>query len=105
MYRFLMLFGSVSLLISASASGENRTISLPDNYRETYTNYLSLDRVQNPDQVIRLFANDIAMQGPGEGGKLPYGSILIGEIFQAKLDSDGELSRHHSGVESGTIWY
>ena len=91
MYRFFMLFGAVSLLISASATGENQKISLPDNYRETYTNYLSLDRVQNPDQVIRLFANDIAMQGPGEDGKLPYGSILIGEIFQAKLDSDGAV--------------
>jgi len=47
--------------------------------------------VQNPDQVIRLFANDIAMQGPGEDGKLPYGSILVAEIFTAKLDSEGDV--------------
>ena len=92
-----MLFAAMSLMISSTVSGENQKtgenqkISLPENYRETFTNYLSLDRVQNPDQVIRLFANDIAMQGPGEDGKLPFGSILVGEIFKAKLDSDGTV--------------
>ena len=54
-------------------------------------NYLSLDRVQDPDQVIRLFANDIAMQGPDKDGKLPFGSIIVGEIYKARLDSEGEV--------------
>lgn len=66
-------------------------IAYPANYRETFTNYLSLDRIQNDDQVIRLFANDIAMQGPGDDGTLPLGSILIGEVYKAKKDADGEV--------------
>ena len=54
MYRLFMLFGGVSMVISSIATGQDQKISFPENYRETYTNYLSLDRVQNPDQVIRL---------------------------------------------------
>lgn len=56
-----------------------------------YTNYISHDRVQNPDQTIQIFANDIAMQGPGEDGKLPYGSILVGEVYKAKKDAEGNV--------------
>jgi len=91
MYRLFILFGAVSLFISSTVTGEDQKIFLPENYRELFTNYLSLDRVQNPDQVIRLFANDIAMQGPGKDGKMPLGSILVGEIFSAKLDSEGSV--------------
>jgi len=89
MCRLFMFFGAISLVVSSTVSGERQKIFLPENYRQTYTNYLSLDRVQNPDQIIRLFANDIAMQGPGEDGKMPFGSILVGEIFSAKKDSEG----------------
>jgi len=91
MYRFFISCGAVFLLVSSIVTGGNQKIPFPENYRETYINYLSLDRVQNPDQVIRLFANDIAMQGPDVDGKLPFGSILIAEIFNARLDSDNEV--------------
>ena len=91
MPRFFILFGAVSLVISSTASGDGQKIPFPKNYRQTYTNYLSLDRVQNPDEVIRLFANDIAMQGPTVDGKLPFGSILVAEIYKAKLDDENEV--------------
>jgi len=91
MFRFFILFATVSLVYTSTAADEKQKIPLPDNYRETFTNYLSLDRLQDPDQIIRLFANDIAMQGPGDDGKLPYGSILVGEIYKARLDSEGEV--------------
>ena len=76
---------------SALAWGDSDQIKFPKDYRSTFTNYLSLDRTQNPDQVIRLFANDIAMQGPGADGKLPYGSVLVAEIHKAKKDADGNV--------------
>ncbi|OED36423.1 hypothetical protein AB833_27825 [Chromatiales bacterium (ex Bugula neritina AB1)] len=91
MRRFISVIGMVSLFLSAGAHSDEDKISFPENYRATYTNYLSLDRTQNPDQVIRLFANDIAMQGPGEDGKLPYGSILVAEVYKARLDSEGAV--------------
>ena len=63
-FTLFMLFGSVFLLISSTVTGGKQKISFPENYRETYTNYLSLDRVQHPDQVIRLFANCLLYTSP-----------------------------------------
>ena len=94
MYRLSILiaiFGATSLMLSSVVTGENSKIFFPENYRTTFTNYLSLDRLQHPDEIIRLFANDIAMQGPGDDGKLPFGSVLLAEIYKAKLDSEGEV--------------
>ncbi|MEM7350952.1 MAG: cytochrome P460 family protein [Acidobacteriota bacterium] len=75
----------------ATTQTAGSAVQLPADYRATFTNYLSLDRVQNHDQIIRLFANDLAMQGPDEHGKLPFGSVVVGEVYKAKLDSNGEV--------------
>ena len=81
----------LTVLLATTALADSNVISFPENYRSTYTNYLSMDRSQNPDQVIRMFANDIAMQGPGEDGKLPYGSILVAEVYKAKKDENDNV--------------
>lgn len=88
---FLTGLGVVSLFLASTVQSDDSKIPFPDDYLSTYTNYLSLDRVQNPDQIIRLFGNDIAMQGPGPDGKLPYGSVLVGEVYKAKLDAEGKV--------------
>jgi hypothetical protein len=87
----ITLWISAALTLSAIVNADENNIAFPENYRQTFTNYLSLDRTQNPDQIIRLFANDLAMQGPGEDGKLPFGSILVAEIYKAKLDSENKV--------------
>ena len=89
MKKLLTLFGLSTLFITPIAYSEHNDVDLPENYQTTFTNYLSLDRIQNPDQVIHLFANDIAMQGPGEDGKLPYSSIIVAEVYKAKKDAEG----------------
>lgn len=79
-----------AMLMMASAVAENPAhISYPADYKTSFTNYLSLDRTQNGDQIIRLFANDVAMQGPAGDGKLPYGSKIVAEIYKAKVDDAG----------------
>lgn len=88
--KLAALCASVALLTS-SVFAADMEIKFPADYRTTYTNYLSLNRTQNPDQIIRLFANDIAMQGAGADGKLPYGSILVGEVYKAKKAEDGSV--------------
>jgi len=87
--RALLSVFMMSLAVSAQSADPQ--VALPEDYRTTFTNYLSLDRVQNPDQTIRLFANDIAMQGPGEDGKLPYGSVIVAEVYKAKKDAEGNV--------------
>lgn len=82
---------ALGVIFAASADQNAQKIQLPEDYRATFTNYLSLDRTQNPDQVIRLFGNEIAMQGTGADGKLAYGSVLVAEVYKAKKDQSGAV--------------
>lgn len=90
MQKILAAIGIAAAMFTASVNSDDEAVAFPDDYATTYTNYLSLDRIQNHDQIIRLFANDIAMQGPGEDGKLPFGSVIVGEVYKAKVDDDGQ---------------
>ncbi len=82
----------ICLLTFSLAHGKDNKIHFPAGYKSTYTNYVSNDRIQNEDQTIRLFANEIAMKGPGKDGKLPYGSILVAEVYKAKKNKDGSVA-------------
>jgi len=84
-------------LIALPASAEEPRVKFPKDYREAFVEYLSLDRLQNPDQVIRLFANDIAMQGANEDNELPDGSVLVGEVYAAAKNSDGAVVKSALG--------
>lgn len=66
-------------------------VAFPAGYAQAFTNYLSLDRVQNPDQIIRLFANPAARAAAASGQELPDGSVLVGEVYAAKKDKDGNV--------------
>jgi len=89
--RLLILSVLVITALAKVTFAEDMRIKLPEDYRSKYTNYLNLDRTQEEDQVIHLYANDIAMEGMGENGEFPNGSILVGEVYKAKKDEDGEV--------------
>ncbi len=74
---------------AAFAVARDDQIEFPADYK-SYKNYLSLDRTGNDKQIIRLFANDKAAAGMDANGGLPNGSVLVGEIYKAKLDDKGE---------------
>lgn len=78
-------------IIASVALADEERISFPADYSTKFYNYLSLDRVQNEDQVIRLFANDAAIEAASEGRELPYGAVIVGEVYKAKKDKDGNV--------------
>lgn len=81
---------AVALTSVVMAADEAARVAFPDGYK-SYKNYLSLDRTgDNHNQIIRLFANDTAARGPGGDGRFANGSILVGEIYKAKLDENGK---------------
>lgn len=79
------------VLAAGMASADDERISFPRDYKTQFENYLSLDRVQNPDQIIRLFANNVAIEAVKQGRELPAGSVIVGEVFKAKKDDDGNV--------------
>ncbi|WP_164880932.1 cytochrome P460 family protein [Aestuariirhabdus litorea] len=84
-----LVAAALSLLIgNAQAGPEN--VKSPGDYRANFTHYYSGDRTANNTQIIRVYANDIALEGAKKEGKLPYGSVLVGELYSAKLDASGQ---------------
>lgn len=77
--------------IAGAAAAEDERVQFPAGYATTFSNYLSLDRVQNPDQIIRLFANPEALDAASAGKEMPDGSILVGEVYAAKKDDKGAV--------------
>ncbi len=78
-------------MIAGTALAGDVTLDLPADYRTTFDNYLISDRLGQDDQVMSMFANGIARDGARTDGRLPYGSVLIGEVYGAKKDADGAV--------------
>lgn len=89
-HRILVTAGIAAICATAVFAAEDRVLGLPDDYRTAYDNYMISDRLQNEHQVISLFANEVARRGPLTGEALPEGSIIVGEIYKAALDTDGD---------------
>ena len=90
MRKAILALGTVMVLTTPSAAEEDR-IKFPAGYQQKFINYLNLDRFQNDDQIIHLYANKTAVDGVKATGEFPNGSILIGEVYKAKKDADGEV--------------
>jgi hypothetical protein len=91
MTKIFLAIAAAIAAVAGMAVAEEPRIAFPENYASTFQNYLSLDRVQNPDQIIRLFANEQALTAARDGQELPNGSILVGEIYAAKKDEQGNV--------------
>ena len=90
-------FLALTLIASAAVAGDER-IAFPSTYKSTFTNYLNLDRIQNEDQIIHLFANDTAIEAAQAGRELPNGSVLVGEIYAARKDENGKVQKSSLGL-------
>ena len=75
-------------LFAGAALAGPENVTLPADYKSSFTQYYEGDRLNNEKQVIRLFANEVAIKGAEKDGKLPYGSVLVGELYSVKLDGE-----------------
>ncbi len=93
-----------ALSVAAIAAGHDIALEFPTNYKAEFTNYFTGDR-QNGTQIISLYANDVAVNGARADGKMPYGSVLIGELTPAVTDADGEPMESSLGhlISSGAV--
>lgn len=96
-----VFLSAASLTVFAAGDGDV-ALELPSDYKSNYTNYFFGDR-QNGQQVVKAYANDIAVNGARSDGKLPYGSIVIAELVSAVTDADGKPMKSELGflISSG----
>ncbi len=62
-------------------------VTFPENYKTTYTKYHTIN-FPATRQVRYYFANDVALQAAKAGKSLPDGSVLLAEVYSAKLDAE-----------------
>lgn len=80
---------AAALAVPFMALAGPEQVTLPDDYRQQFTHYDSRDR-DNPEQIAELYANDVALESAQDGPPLDHGSILVMEIYKAKLGEDGQ---------------
>jgi cytochrome c553 len=100
-----------SLLANVAATRAN----LPENYKTTFTRYL-VDNVVEDKQVKHYYANQTAVNAARAGQRLPDRSVIVVEIYSAKLDErknpvmggDGfyvaDQLRSYATMASGAGW-
>jgi len=88
----LVIGGAVTTgAVTLTVAQEEERIAFPTDFASEYTLYMEIDRVQNPGQIMRIYANEAALSGLDSEGRFPDGSILVGEIFAARTDAEGNV--------------
>ena len=62
-------------------------VTFPENYKTSYAKYHTIN-FPATRQVRYYFANDVALQAAKAGKALPDGSVLLAEVYSAKLDAE-----------------
>jgi len=77
----------VALLSLGSAYAGADLVSYPDGYQENFTHYTTRNRDDERKQVVKIFANDVALESAEAGGPLESGSVIVMEVYKAQLDA------------------
>jgi cytochrome c553 len=62
-------------------------LSFPDGYKDTYTKYHTIN-FPATKQVRYYYGNKVAVAAAKSGKPLPDGSVLLAEVYAAKLDAE-----------------
>jgi hypothetical protein len=86
--RYALSAAAAGLLISTAALAGPDLIEFPEGYQEDLTHYTTVNRADERKQVVKIFANDVALASAKDGAPLDPGSVLVMEVYKAKLDAD-----------------
>ncbi|MGI9410877.1 MAG: cytochrome P460 family protein [Hyphomicrobiaceae bacterium] len=82
------LTGATGSAKSAMVDKINKTrVAFPDDYKNTFTHYRTRNLAAK-NQVRKSYANPTAVAAAREGNPLPPGSMVLIEVYKAKLDVD-----------------
>ena len=97
MKQLCLIFNLVISLVATAALAGPENVQWPGDYKRDFTFYFSGDRTANDKQQIRIYANDVALSGARANGKLPFGSVLVGELHAVQLDDKEQAVKSDLG--------
>jgi hypothetical protein len=86
--RYALSATAVAMLASSAALAGPELIEFPEGYRDSFKPYATVNRADERKQVVKIFANDVAIASAKDGAPLDPGSVLVMEVYKAKLDAD-----------------
>jgi Cytochrome P460 len=86
--RTTLLAAAAIWLLGSGALAGPEDVSFPEGYLEDFTHYSTINRADDRKQVVKIFANDVALSSAEDGAPLDSGAVLVMEVYKAKLDAD-----------------
>jgi hypothetical protein len=83
----LLAAAATSLLVSSASAGPD-LVNYPEGYEDSFTHYSTVNRADDRKQIVKIFANDVALASAKDGAPLDSGSVIVMEIYKAKLDAE-----------------
>jgi hypothetical protein len=84
------LLGAAALTLAAAvAHAGPKSVTFPEGYESSFTHYTTVNRADERKQVVKIFANDTALASAKDGAPLESGSVIVMEVYKAKLDAQG----------------
>lgn len=73
--------------LSAAFAGSD-LVTYPEGYQDGFTHYTTRNRDDERKQVVKIYANDVALASAKAGTPLDTGSVIVMEVYKAELDAD-----------------
>jgi Cytochrome P460 len=86
--RYALLSAAAAWSIGSAALAGPANVQVPEGYQDDFTHYSTVNRADERKQVVKIFANDTALASARDGAPLDSGSVLVMEVYKAKLDAD-----------------
>lgn len=77
----------LSSLVASAALADADQVQFPEGYTDKFEHYTTINRADDRKQVVRIFANDVALQSAKDGAPLDSGSVIVMEVYKAELDA------------------
>ena len=86
--RTTVLAAAAACLIGSAALAGPELVAFPEAYQDSFTHYSTVNRADDRKQVVRIFANDVALASAKDGAPLDSGAVVVMEVYKARLDAD-----------------
>jgi hypothetical protein len=76
-----------AVMASSMAYAGPELVSFPEGYQSNFKHYATVNRDDERKQVVKIFANEVAVGSAADGAPLDHGSVIAMEVYKAELDA------------------